>query len=125
MSKATYQREVAIITINDSKIQDVKFGFQIVSLYQGFFDTKPKGDLRLNYGLLDESLNEIFKVGELQNIGNGQIVITGLNFPEDNIWEARFEIKDKNFNLLNNFCTKIKFEVNNNVKQISQEKCYF
>lgn len=121
----TQQREVAIITINNNSIENIQFGFQTITLMQSFSNPIPKGDLRLNYGIKDNNLDEIFSVGDYQNIGSGYIIMTNLKFPENNIWEARFELKDKNLILLDKKCSLVKFQLNNGVIYVSQESCTF
>ena len=123
MNFITYQREVAVITINESRIQEVKFGFQTITISQGFFNSIPEGNLRLNYELKDKKLNEVFSVGTYENLGNGSIVMVLNQFPLNNTWEARFELKNENLTSISKFCTIIKIEVENGSKKVTQENC--
>ncbi len=123
-SNSTYKREVAIITINNSKIENVQFGFQTLTLMQGFFNFAPKGDLRIYYAIEDKDLKQIFAVGEYNNIGNGTITLTKLKFPTDGLWEARFELSDKNLSKIDEICARIKFETRNDgLQTVSQTDC--
>jgi len=122
----TYQREVAIIIINDTKIQEVQFGFQTITIMQGLSNSLPKGNLRLNYGVKDNNLDEIIYIGQEDSIGEGSILLNNFKFPLDNSWEIRIELKDMdNFIQLDKKCYTIKFEVINGGKQISQENCNY
>ena len=121
LSAVTYSREITIITINESELEKIDFGFQNIKIINGLFNTYNKGELRLNYEVKDSNLGEIIYVGKIDNAGDGIIYITDFNFPDgEGRWEAKFELKNSNLDIINKKCYEIKFEVNDNVRQVTE-----
>ena len=117
-----YTRDVIIINVESKEIRETTFGFQTTNFIRGFFNTKNSGDLSLYYEIREANNNEVVIAKNINNIGDGVIVISDINFPETNsTWKAILKLK--NNLVLDEECYQIRFFMDDKWRRINQDDC--